>query len=203
VDDFAAADVEHRLHRAERDLARARREAAEAKDRQRASDETAERLARELGLLAKGAKAVGTPPRWLTEPPKGTKHYGTPWLALSDLHLDEVVQPAEVMGVNAYNRRIAEQRLARTFEAAVEIPRRYWSGIVYDGITVPLMGDIYSGEIHDELTQTNEDTILGSILHWVDHLGAGLSLLAFSGLALLTKLDGGSGGSPFPRLTRP
>jgi hypothetical protein len=106
------------------------------------------------------------------------QHRGTPWLLLSDLHLDEVVDPKEMMGVNAYNRRIAELRLAATFEQTVKVTHDYWTGIKYDGIVVPLMGDLYSGDIHDELTQSNEDTLLGSILHWSDHLAAGIALLA-------------------------
>ena len=34
------------------------------------------------------------------------------------------------------------------------------------------MGDIFSGNIHEELIQTNEDTILGSLDHWADLLAA-------------------------------
>lgn len=138
-----------------------------------------ERVERELALMAGLVDGLPSePPGWLTKPPKAGKHHGTPWLLLSDLHLDEVVQPAELRGMNAYNRRIAEMRLAETFKATVKVCRDYWSGIVYDGIVCPLAGDLFSGDIHDELTQTNEDTMLGSILHWLDHLAAGISLLA-------------------------
>ena len=41
--------------------------------------------------------------------------WDTPWLMLSDLHLDEVVAPAEIGYANAYNRKIAERRLQATF----------------------------------------------------------------------------------------
>ena len=92
--------------------------------------------------------------------------------------LDEVVTPAEIGHVNAYSRKIAEQRLQAVFTNTVEVCRRYWSGIAYDGIVCALAGDMFSGDIHEELTQTNEDTMLGSVLHWADHLAAGLVLLA-------------------------
>jgi hypothetical protein len=136
-----------------------------------------ERMERELGVASRIGQRT-TPPAWLTSPKRSKKHRGTPWLVLSDLHLDEVVNPAEVLGANAYDRDIAEQRLRRTFEGAVKIARDWWSGIAYDGIVVPMIGDIFSGGIHEELKETNEDTILGSLDHWIDHLASGLALLA-------------------------
>jgi len=164
--------------RTERALAEARRRQSDAEAERDAAEQAADRAIRELSLMLKLDNRRGEQPKWTTKTPKAGKHHGTPWLLLSDLHLDEVVQPAEIGGVNAYNRRIAEMRLRATFQGAAELPRRYWSGIEYDGIVVAMLGDIYSGDIHDELAQTNEDTILGSVLHWSDQLAAGIALLA-------------------------
>lgn len=159
---------------------KAEREARDAAARARDAEERLERVERELRLMVGLDRGLPRAvPAWLTKAPKpGRKHHGTPWLLLSDLHLDEVVDPAEMMGVNAYNRRIAEQRLAATFQSTVKVCQDYWAGIEYDGIVSPLLGDLYSGDIHEELSETNEDTILGSILHWTDQLAAGISLLA-------------------------
>jgi hypothetical protein len=141
------------------------------------ADERAARLERELGVLSKIGQR-STPPRWLSSPPKRTKqHHATPWLLLSDLHLDEVVRPEEIGGVNAYNREIARQRLHATAHGFVKVCRDYWTGLTYDGVVVALGGDIFSGDIHDELSQTNEDTMLGSLDYWVDELSAVLSML--------------------------
>ena len=173
---LSAASDDTRRH--EREVANLRRQLADAKRDRDEYEQAQERATRELRLMLKLDQARSEPPKWTAKAPKAGKHHGTPWLMLSDLHLDEVVQPAEIGGVNAYNRRIAEQRLRRTFEQTIEVTQRYWSGIVYDGIVCPLGGDLYSGDIHDELSQTNEDTILGSILHWSDQLAAGIALLA-------------------------
>lgn len=154
-----------------------RRQLAEAKKDRDEYDEARERAERELALMVK-LSGPTEPPTWTQKAPKAGKHSGTPWLMLSDLHLDEVVRPEELGGVNKYDRRIAELRLRTTFENTVDVCRNYWNGIAYDGIVCALGGDLYSGDIHDELTQTNEDTLLGSILHWQDHLAAGISLLA-------------------------
>ena len=142
------------------------------------ADERAARLERELGVLSKvGTRAA--PPAWLKSPPKRTKqHHATPWLLLSDLHLDEVVRPEEISHVNAYNREIARQRLHRTAEGFVKVCRDYWTGLTYDGAVVALGGDLFSGDIHEELAQTNEDTTLGSLDYWIDELAAVLVMLA-------------------------
>ena len=175
--DVTVADVD--VRRSDRALAEARRQAADAKRDAELAHEANDRAQRELALMVRLDDGRSQePPAWTRKPPKVGKKHGTPWLLLSDLHLDEVVQPAEIGHANAYNRKIAEQRLRRTFEGAAELPRRYWSGIEYDGIVVAMLGDIYSGDIHDELAQTNEDTILGSVLHWAEHLAAGIALLA-------------------------
>jgi hypothetical protein len=162
----------------QRQIDKAQRESRDAMERARIAEESFDRVSQELDLMLGLTTRISEPPTWLVAPKKASKHRGTPFLLLSDLHLDEVVQPAEVLGMNAYNRKIAEMRLTKTFQGAAKITRDYWTGITYDGIVVPLMGDLYSGDIHEELTQTNEDTLLGSILHWTDHLAAGISLLA-------------------------
>ena len=162
----------------QRKVEQSQRESRDALERAKLAEESFERISREFDFLTKLDDRNSGPPDWLSAPKKSKPHRATPWLLLSDLHLDEVVQPAEVMHMNAYNRKIAEMRLAETFKGAVTITRDYWTGLNYDGIVCPLMGDLYSGDIHEELVQSNEDTLLGSIDHWVDHLAAGLAMLA-------------------------
>ncbi len=172
----AAVEDNARARRTIDDLRRQRDAAKTDADTWRDSFEAA---ARELRLMLKlDDRQPSEPPAWTRRTPKVGKHHGTPWLLLSDLHLDEVVQPAEIGEVNAYNRKIAELRLAETFHRAIKVCRDHWSGVTYDGIVCPLAGDLYSGDIHEELVQTNEDTILGSVLHWADHLAGGISMLA-------------------------
>lgn len=118
-------------------------------------------------------------PSWPT--PRRSRRSRTPGIAnlvLSDLHLDEVVNPAEIGGVNAYSRAIAERRLRTTFEKFVLIAKEYIAGIDYDGAVVPMLGDTFSGNIHAELKETNEVSILDSIDFWIDHFVAGFQLVA-------------------------
>jgi hypothetical protein len=106
------------------------------------------------------------------------KKHATLTLLLSDTHFDEVVLPEEVGGLNAYNRQIAEFRLKLWAENATKMARHYLSGVTYDGVVVMLGGDIFSGDIHEELAQTNEDTMLGSLLHWSEQISAALLMFA-------------------------
>ena len=128
-----------------------------------------------VGILRGAQDRDKAVPTWLAPASAGGKAIVN--LVLSDLHFDEVVRPEAVNHVNAYNRRIAELRLERTFRKAVQLPRDYMSGVTYDGIVVHLAGDMFSGDIHEELTRTNEATPLESLLYWLDPMAAGLELL--------------------------
>ena len=98
----------------------------------------------------------------------------------SDPHFDEVVRPEQVDGLNAYNRDIATRRLREFFQNTVELAGNYTTGLEYEAICMPWGGDTFSGDIHDELAQTNESTILESILYWRDHLASGIEALTGS-----------------------
>lgn len=117
------------------------------------------------------------PPSW--QAPKKPKHNrAIVTTILSDLHLDEVVDPAEMGGVNAFNRDIATLRLKRYFEKVVSLARDYTSGVTIDGCVLMLGGDLITGEIHEELARTNEADVLRTVEYWIGQLEAGVSLLA-------------------------
>lgn len=133
----------------------------------------------EIAELLRGAtNRTATAPDWVVTKRSTDEHCAIANLVLSDLHLDEVVKKEAVRGVNAFNRRIAEQRLERTFQKAICLPRDYMSGLKYEGIIVHLAGDTFSGDIHEELARTNESTPLETLLYWLDPFVAGFKLLA-------------------------
>ena len=134
-------------------------------------------LEKQLHILSGLKDRKTNPPRWLTKKRKGTD-VGTVCTILSDTHFDEVVNPKELTGRNAYNREIAVARLERYFQKVILLAKEYITGLNYDGIVLFLGGDIFSGDIHEELTESNEDTMLGSVLFWTEQLCAGITLLA-------------------------
>jgi transposase-like protein len=116
-------------------------------------------------------------PEWIRpKKTKGVQHHATISALLSDTHFDEVVDAAEMGGVNAYNRAIAEVRLKRFFEGTIKLSRNYIAGVKIDGIVGMLGGDILTGEIHPELEQTNEAPCADSVVHWAEQLAAGVHM---------------------------
>lgn len=126
----------------------------------------------ELARMVKSARV--DVPQWLTKSPRRGEKYTIPTAFLSDLHLDEVVYPAQVNYVNAYNRAIAEQRLKNFFDNVVELSRDYLHGLKYEGMVLPLGGDIFSGIIHEELVESNAATIFESLLYWAEPMASGI-----------------------------
>ena len=47
----------------------------------------------------------------------------------------------------------------------------------YEGLVLPISGDIFSGIIHEELVETNAATIFESMLFWAEPMCAGIRLL--------------------------
>lgn len=118
-------------------------------------------------------------PGWLKPAKrKSSSERGTLVAFLSDVHAGEVVRPEEMGGANAYNLRIADLRLRRFFEKIIALSRDYFAGVTYDGIVLNLGGDLVSGDIHDELTQTNELSVLDTTLWLAPRIVSGLEALA-------------------------
>lgn len=139
-----------------------------------------EELQRTLNVVESVETARLNPPRWLAKPKSKAGHRATLALLLSDTHFDEVVEPGEIHQLNAYSRRIAELRLQAWAQNSVKIARHQLAGVQFDGVVLMLGGDMFSGDIHEELAQTNADSILGSLLHWSEQLAAAIDLLVDS-----------------------
>lgn len=103
-----------------------------------------------LGLHDRGnAKA------W-SRTPKITKGEAVAVLLLSDLHLEEVVRPETVNGLNEFNPKIAEKRLQSVIERFLLIGEHQFRSLSkVDELLVWLGGDLISGYIHDELVEQN------------------------------------------------
>lgn len=124
--------------------------------------------------LAEAHNVQLSPPTWLVD--KSVKeHEAVPTLFLSDTHFDEVVNPEEVNFVNAYDRDIATARLNNFFKNGIKLI--YRSGATVPGVVLALGGDLVSGNIHDELAQSNECGIMATIEYWTQQLAAGIKLL--------------------------
>ncbi|HYE89679.1 MAG TPA: hypothetical protein VEA38_01610 [Terriglobales bacterium] len=150
------------------------------------------RLSKVLGLVEAYRAKAGDPPAWLRPKRKPRAGQATAVMQLSDLHLDELVNPSEMNGLNAYSREIAELRLKRWADKACDMGDRFRHE--WDGALVILGGDMVSGAIHDELRETNEDVLPGTLRHWAPRLAAALRQVAdFYGRLHLPAIVGNHG----------
>lgn len=168
---------EFELGSALKDIAKFSTEAKIARNHVKELSNQVVALEKQVSILSALKAGKVNPPRWLTKKRRKVDT-GTVCTILSDTHFDEVVNPKELDGRNAYNREIAVARLERYFQKVILLAKEYITGLSYDGIVLFLGGDIFSGDIHEELTETNEDTMLGSVLFWTEQLSAGITLLA-------------------------
>lgn len=105
--------------------------------------------------LSEGA-ASDKPPAWTIDTTKPDSAPGVPTLFVSDLHWGEVVHPSQINGVNKFDIKIAHARMKALAERSVRLLHILSPKMQYPGIVVPLGGDMISGNIHDELTASNE-----------------------------------------------
>lgn len=157
-----------------------KRKARAANDVAREQAEALARAQKELGLYdAVFEKLDKRQPAatWLTPALPGS-HRAIPSLLLTDIHWDESVEPDQVEGYNCYNRPIASMRVKRAYTKSVSLARNYFSGVEYDGFQLFLAGDLLSGIIHEELTETNQGKVCESIVSILDPLESGINLLA-------------------------
>ena len=69
----------------------------------------------------------------------------------TDWHVEESVDPARVSGRNEYNLRIAENRIVRFYGKVLELIK--WQNCLAPVVEIwhPLLGDLLTGAIHDDL----------------------------------------------------
>lgn len=79
-------------------------------------------------------------------------------LALSDWHIGEVVSKDETGGVNEYNYGIAKAGIESIISNILRWVENQRLGYTIDNVQILGMGDWISGDIHEELTATNEFT---------------------------------------------
>ena len=126
---------------------------------------TAESVRREIFKLS---ELTPMPPSWVPKI-KTIRDSGTPMAVLSDVHWGEVVNAAALNGINEYNIDIAKKRLFLWAEKiiALSFDSKHPD---YPGLVLPLGGDMMTGDIHDELKETNEMPMFPALLELLEVL---------------------------------
>lgn len=104
-------------------------------------------------------------PSWLTIAKPGAHGVtGVPTLFASDWHWGEVVDPKQVGGVNEYNLAVAHARARTLITRTIDLLRNHMARPNYPGIVFALGGDMMSGDIHEELSETNEAPVMPALV---------------------------------------
>ena len=104
------------------------------------------------------------PPKWLASPRGSHGIMGVPTLFFSDWHWGEVVNPSEIYDANAFNLEIAHERVRRGVETAIDLLLNHLTGPDYPGVVLALGGDMVTGDIHEELSNTNDAPIMPTVV---------------------------------------
>lgn len=97
-------------------------------------------------------------------------------LLLSDAHFSEVVDPEVAMGI-CYNEDIAKRRIERVRDVVIRYKQLRESSYPIRKLTVAVLGDMLSGDIHEELEVTNENPLpvaLVTLAYYLHDLGQSL-----------------------------
>lgn len=112
----------------------------------------------------------------------------------SDWHWGEVVEPDDVNGLNEFNTTIAKQRAEAFFANTLKLVNTFKKDIKIERLVLGILGDMISGNIHEELMENNETLPADQILEVQSILASGIKLLADSGLQVLVVCHSGNHG---------
>lgn len=118
------------------------------------------------------------PPEWFASSPSGSRRKkSVVGHLISDVHMGEVIDPREVMGINAYDPDIARARMQRYFESAAALGPTWTPRTDCMGALIAWAGDLTSGDIHEELARTNALTSNEQVLAMVEICIGGIRLM--------------------------
>lgn len=118
------------------------------------------------------------PPSWLVSTKVSKQAPGVPSLFISDLHWGEVVDPSQIGGVNEYSLEIAQRRLRECVTRTIYLLKQHVVNPDFPGIVLILGGDMVTGDIHEELSATNEMEIMPTFVDLFGVLVWAISTLA-------------------------
>lgn len=139
--------------------------------------DSAERIRAEIW---KHAARDPNPPKWLAAPKGHSDNRGMPMTIWSDWHYGERVRPEEVGGMNEFDAEVAAARIVKLVDKTIDLCKNHMgnAAIDYPGIVVMLGGDMVTGDIHEELTATNDRTTQQCINDLTDLIASALERVA-------------------------
>jgi len=131
---------------------------------------------------------------------KAGKSQSTAVLVASDWHVEEEVLPEQVNDLNRFNLEIAEERIEKFWRNGLVLVDSVRGATQVNDLVLLLLGDFYSGHIHEDLVEITSKSPIESIMWLQPQLVRGIDYLleegGFAKLHIVGKIGNHS------RLTR-
>lgn len=101
----------------------------------------------------------------------------TLWWVGSDWHIEEHVDAAAVNGLNHYDLDESKRRAGLFFTRGLRLMQMFQRDVAIPQVVMPLIGDMISGSIHEDLAESNLLPPVDAALRWVSYITSGLTLL--------------------------
>ena len=112
-------------------------------------------------------------------PPKGKSAEPQVMVAvLTDTHVGEKVFSQQMMTMNAYDFTVFSRRLSGWANQVLKLATYRRNICTIDELMVPMLGDMVSGDIHEELSRTNLDNCMMQMMYAASSIAQALMFLA-------------------------
>lgn len=95
----------------------------------------------------------------------------------SDWHIGEIVKAWQVNGLNKFNEKICYERVKRYFRHVAKLIKQNQDHTRIDTLILAILGDMISGNIHEELQESNRLLPIEEIIECQEHLASGIRYL--------------------------
>ncbi|RTL06185.1 hypothetical protein EKK58_06095 [Candidatus Dependentiae bacterium] len=124
-------------------------------------------------LMVEGVKSTHT----IEAKRRGKDSESTAVIVASDWHVEENVKPESVDYSNEYTMEIAKKRSQAFFRNALTLVKKEQKDTAITNLVVALIGDFFSGHIHDELMESCEVSPIDAALYAQELLADGIQYL--------------------------
>lgn len=133
-----------------------------------------------ISLLSKKVEVIQTIKDVSTTTIKVPAHQtngATAVVLASDWHFFETVNPDQVDNLNEYNKTIAGKRAEKFFQSIVKLLSIYNKHSDINTLVLALLGDFISGNIHDELMESNQGLVIDEVMAVQSAIASGIEYL--------------------------
>lgn len=123
-------------------------------------------------ILEHKPKRININPR-----PNSKKNVATPFLVLSDWHVEELVDPRTVGNKNRYNLTVAKQRAESIFQNTQKLIAEVEQDMAVTDVAIFLLGDFITGNIHEENVENAQLGPIPAVHYAQDLIESGLQFL--------------------------